>query len=267
RAVDAETAGIEQGSIGSTGTEQVSGPVWGKQASKKGRGYEVTIEEVAASGKGNTAASSVGCRKQRKLGVDGRKKPMEGKKKAQYNGLRVMLVALALLLGCNTMAEAITCNDAVSGLIPCGSYLIGQGGADPSPRCCESARALNRMASTVASRRQLCECLKQTGPSFGVKPERVQHLPPFCKIDLNMPVSPDVDCSRYVILQPSIDVECRSAPLLFLPLTTSSSFFFFFFFFFFFCLCCAVLHEMMEGGPTRYYRMEGGRWFKLARYE
>ncbi|KAJ8497243.1 hypothetical protein OPV22_007795 [Ensete ventricosum] len=121
-----------------------------------------------------------------------------------------MLVALALLLGCNTMAEAITCNDAVSGLIPCGSYLIGQGGADPSPRCCESARALNRMASTVASRRQLCECLKQTGPSFGVKPERVQHLPPFCKIDLNMPVSPDVDCSRYVILQPSIDVECLS---------------------------------------------------------
>ncbi|CAL9758733.1 unnamed protein product [Musa acuminata subsp. burmannicoides] len=119
---------------------------------------------------------------------------MEGKK-AQY-GLRVMLVAFALLLACNTMAEAITCNDAVSALIPCGSYLIGQGGADPSPRCCESARALNRMASTVASRRQLCECLKQTGPSFGVKPDRVQHLPPFCKIDLSMPVSPDVDCSR-----------------------------------------------------------------------
>ncbi|CAL9071094.1 unnamed protein product [Musa textilis] len=125
---------------------------------------------------------------------------MEGKK-AQY-GLRVISVALALLLACNTKAEAITCNDAVSALIPCGSYLLGQGGADPSPRCCDSARVLDRMARTVASRRQLCECLKQTGPSFGVKPERVRHLPPFCKIDLSMPVSPDVDCTRYVMLQP-----------------------------------------------------------------
>ncbi|RWW29497.1 hypothetical protein GW17_00005969 [Ensete ventricosum] len=38
---------------------------------KKGLGCEATVEEAAASGKGNTAASSVGCRKQRKLGVDG----------------------------------------------------------------------------------------------------------------------------------------------------------------------------------------------------
>ncbi|RWW27815.1 hypothetical protein GW17_00007750, partial [Ensete ventricosum] len=68
-----------RGRLGSIGTDQVSGPVWGKQAPKKGRGCEAIVEEAAAFGKGNIAASSMGCRKQRKLGVDGRWPGVDGR--------------------------------------------------------------------------------------------------------------------------------------------------------------------------------------------
>ncbi|KAJ0989833.1 hypothetical protein J5N97_008189 [Dioscorea zingiberensis] len=89
----------------------------------------------------------------------------------------------------------MSCGDAVDALIPCGSYLVGEGAEDPSAQCCASARGLNKMATTLATRRQLCECLKETGPSFGVVPKRAKHLPPFCKLKLDIPVSPNVNCT------------------------------------------------------------------------
>ncbi|KAG1327184.1 non-specific lipid-transfer protein 1 [Cocos nucifera] len=113
--------------------------------------------------------------------------------------LAAVLVVVVVVSAASTgAAVAVSCGDAVNALIPCGSYLVGSGKAEPSPQCCNSARGLNRMATTVEERRALCQCFKQTGPSFGVKPDRARHLLPACKLDLNIPISPDVDCTRSV---------------------------------------------------------------------
>ncbi|XP_008803495.1 non-specific lipid-transfer protein 3-like [Phoenix dactylifera] len=113
---------------------------------------------------------------------------------------RCTLWAVAAVLVVSTAAAAaaakVSCGDAVNALIPCGSYLVGSGQAEPSPRCCKSAGELSRMASTVAERRALCQCFKQTGPSFGVKPERANHLLTACNLSLTIPLNPNMDCSR-----------------------------------------------------------------------
>ncbi|KAG0465284.1 hypothetical protein HPP92_019448 [Vanilla planifolia] len=99
-------------------------------------------------------------------------------------------IFLAAAVAVAPPASGISCSDAVSALIPCGSYLLGAGGEVPSPTCCQSAQALNRAAATVGSRRALCECLKKTGPSFGVRSDRASRLPYLCKLKLNFPMSP-----------------------------------------------------------------------------
>ncbi|XP_072962668.1 non-specific lipid-transfer protein-like [Typha angustifolia] len=111
--------------------------------------------------------------------------------------IRLAAILLLLAASCSAAAAAtaVSCSDAVNALIPCGAYLIGTGATGPSLQCCKSAQALEKMATTVAMRRQLCQCLKDTGPSFGVKPERARRLPPFCKLNLNIPISPNVNCS------------------------------------------------------------------------
>ncbi|KAF8414167.1 hypothetical protein HHK36_002166 [Tetracentron sinense] len=114
-------------------------------------------------------------------------------KKMVYSMEVMSLVLLALIV---SPVNGVSCGDAVSVLIPCGSFLLGDDEPKPSDQCCSSAQSLNKMAETRASRRALCECLKQTGPSFGVNPERAKQLLPLCKLKLNIPISPDVDCNK-----------------------------------------------------------------------
>ncbi|XP_058069019.1 non-specific lipid-transfer protein-like [Magnolia sinica] len=104
----------------------------------------------------------------------------------------VLCLVVAQIAG----AAEVSCGDAVNALIPCGSFLLGSGAPTPSHECCQSAQSLNKLATTPTSRRALCQCLKQTGPSFGVKPERAKQLPPLCKLKLNIPISPTVDCNK-----------------------------------------------------------------------
>ncbi|XP_068668926.1 non-specific lipid-transfer protein-like [Aristolochia californica] len=93
-------------------------------------------------------------------------------------------------------AGAISCSDAVSAMVPCGSFLVGSGGARPTAQCCQSVLALQKKTATRADLKALCLCLKQTGPSFGVLPEKAKLLPQLCKLKINMPISPDIDCQK-----------------------------------------------------------------------
>ncbi|MQM22981.1 hypothetical protein Taro_056041 [Colocasia esculenta] len=107
-------------------------------------------------------------------------------------------MALLLLL-CSRPTVAISCGDAVSAVAPCGGYLVGVGEANPTPQCCQSVQSLSREASTPPARKELCECFKETGPSFGVRPDRVRSMLAFCKLQLNLPISPNVDCDQYCL--------------------------------------------------------------------
>ncbi|XP_040378530.1 non-specific lipid-transfer protein 1-like [Oryza brachyantha] len=117
---------------------------------------------------------------------------------AGINGVAAVGIVLSVAAAVVAAAAAApTCGDAVSALVPCGPFLVGGGGARrPSERCCSSARALRGMADTAEARRALCRCLEQSGPSFGVLPDRARRLPALCKLGLSIPVGAHTDCSK-----------------------------------------------------------------------
>ncbi|XP_058201739.1 non-specific lipid-transfer protein 1-like [Rhododendron vialii] len=103
------------------------------------------------------------------------------------------LVVLALIA---SPVNAISCEDAATQLLPCLSYLVGDGNATVPVPCCEGAQALNRMISSKDDRQTLCECFKQAAPQIGVKVDRAQQLVKTCQISVGLPVDYNVDCSK-----------------------------------------------------------------------
>ncbi|KAI3988048.1 hypothetical protein MKX01_011837 [Papaver californicum] len=118
-----------------------------------------------------------------------------GSKKVQ-SSIIMMMLFMVLLINSEVVNGAVSCGDAVSDLVPCGSYLMSSGSSTPTKECCDGARKLNQLATTTADRQSLCACLKQTGPSFGVKVDKAKQLPVLCKLKLNIPITPNVDCSK-----------------------------------------------------------------------
>ncbi|XP_051230337.1 non-specific lipid-transfer protein A [Lolium perenne] len=114
------------------------------------------------------------------------------------NAIAIVATILLLTVAMASAAAEVSCGDAVSALIPCGSFLVGAdaGAAGPSESCCRGAQALRRMAGTAGARRALCRCLEESGPSFGVLPDRARQLPARCKLGVSIPVSPHTDCGK-----------------------------------------------------------------------
>lgn len=93
-------------------------------------------------------------------------------------------------------SDDITCQQAITDLMPCQPFLISKAGArNPSFACCLGAQNVFQQANTTQNRRDLCECLKKAAAQLGVKTERAKQIAPFCKIALTVPIDPNVDCS------------------------------------------------------------------------
>ncbi len=105
------------------------------------------------------------------------------------------LMVLALIIASPAEAK-VSCGDAVSALIPCGSFLLGRGAPKPTSECCTSAQGLKKLMTTTADRREVCKCFEESGPSFGIKPARGKLLPSLCKLNISMPINPNVNCSK-----------------------------------------------------------------------
>ncbi|XP_059440656.1 non-specific lipid-transfer protein-like [Corylus avellana] len=90
----------------------------------------------------------------------------------------------------------ISCKDAITTLIPCQPFLVGSDPASPTAACCLGAQNVVKQATTPEARKALCECFKKSGKDMGVKPEKVKQIPDLCKIDVPVPIDPDVDCSK-----------------------------------------------------------------------
>lgn len=109
----------------------------------------------------------------------------------------VCVSAITLSLLVTTMSGSqtneISCNDAVSDLLPCQPFLVGSQ-QNPTVGCCTGVNIVFHMADTTQNRRDLCECLKKLAAQIGVKPERAKALPQFCGIGLPFPMDPNVDC-------------------------------------------------------------------------
>lgn len=63
--------------------------------------------------------------------------------------------------------------------------------------CCPAIRGLDSQVKATPDRQAVCNCLKTQAESYGVKLAKAVNLPGLCKVtDLNVPVNPNVDCSK-----------------------------------------------------------------------
>ncbi|KAJ4704246.1 Non-specific lipid-transfer protein [Melia azedarach] len=104
-----------------------------------------------------------------------------------------LLAASALI-----MAKAdITCQQVVSDLTPCISY-VSNGGAVPV-NCCNGVRTLYGAAQTTVDRQNVCKCLKSavSGISYtGFNLGLAAGLPSKCGLNIPYKISPSTDCNR-----------------------------------------------------------------------
>ena len=109
-----------------------------------------------------------------------------------------LVVAVICVLGTMRIECAITCNQVVTAMTPCAGYLIGNA-ATPAAACCPSIRSLDSQVKATPDRQAVCNCLKTQAKSYGVKLGKAVNLPGLCKVnDINVPINPNVDCSKYV---------------------------------------------------------------------
>ncbi|XP_030551065.1 non-specific lipid-transfer protein AP10-like [Rhodamnia argentea] len=106
-----------------------------------------------------------------------------------------VLFFLIIMFMSSNPANSITCQDALKVILPCGPFALGTVPPPPSAACCSGAHTLASMADSTEARRTLCQCYKDIPPSVGIKPERVQQIPQYCKVDVTIPTDPHVDCS------------------------------------------------------------------------
>ncbi|KAI3456488.1 hypothetical protein Pfo_013151 [Paulownia fortunei] len=100
------------------------------------------------------------------------------------------IVVLALISG---PVDAFSCTEALTELLPCQAFLMGNGRITIS--CCQGVQALRQVAAAQTDQRAICRCLKQAALSANVNPMKVKALTQFCKIYVPVPIDPNFNCN------------------------------------------------------------------------
>ncbi|PWA83489.1 plant lipid transfer protein/Par allergen [Artemisia annua] len=112
-------------------------------------------------------------------------------------GKVALVVALYFLVvvGLHAVEGEVTCDQVVSNMAPCATYLTSNRDSVPSG-CCRGINSLNNAARTTPDRQAVCRCLEQTASQLSdVDPEKARSLPEKCGVNLPFEISPRTDCS------------------------------------------------------------------------
>jgi hypothetical protein len=111
------------------------------------------------------------------------------------------VAVLALLVASKTASAAVSCGEVTSSVAPCLGYAMGTASSPPAA-CCNGVRSLNSRATSTADRQAACACLKsmtsRLGGGGGVSMGNAASIPGKCGVTVGVPISPNVDCSKYV---------------------------------------------------------------------
>ncbi|KAF9661778.1 hypothetical protein SADUNF_Sadunf19G0104000 [Salix dunnii] len=90
-----------------------------------------------------------------------------------------------------------SCGDLSSDLAACVSYLIGKAGDIPPPQCCAGrVIKLKDGAVTIADKHDVaCKCVKAAAAPISGKGYAASSLPTECKIQMEIPISKNFNCS------------------------------------------------------------------------
>lgn len=105
---------------------------------------------------------------------------------------KCLVMMLAIFAFIVNPACSISCQDAVTKILPCEPYLLGFGGV--SVPCCQGVAELNQLASSKPELKALCICLKQAAQSFHINADRARQLPGLCHVTTPIPIDPNVNC-------------------------------------------------------------------------
>ena len=90
-------------------------------------------------------------------------------------------------------AEAMTCGQVTSSLVPCLPYLQGTSALGG---CCGGVKSLLAQAKTTADRKTVCNCLKSAANAMkGIDLGKAAGLPSACGVNIPYKISPSTDCS------------------------------------------------------------------------
>ncbi|KAK6265054.1 Bifunctional inhibitor/plant lipid transfer protein/seed storage helical domain - like 10 [Theobroma cacao] len=104
------------------------------------------------------------------------------------------VVGLVVLVSTASSVHGMTCQQALTELIPCRPFLIAVAPSPTAP-CCTGVSDVKAAASTTEARRDLCECFEKNAPAYGVKPEKAKLLPGLCGVTVPVPIDPSVNCA------------------------------------------------------------------------
>ncbi|KAK8611564.1 hypothetical protein V6N13_131611 [Hibiscus sabdariffa] len=106
--------------------------------------------------------------------------------------LGVLGIVMILFVKSNCV-DAISCQDALTTLMPCQPYLTTEA-PTPTPPCCQAVSTISAAATTTLARRELCRCFEKAAPALGVIPDKAKLLPQKCGVSVPVPIDPKLNC-------------------------------------------------------------------------
>ncbi|XP_022735475.1 non-specific lipid-transfer protein A-like [Durio zibethinus] len=89
---------------------------------------------------------------------------------------------------------AVTCQAVSDSLAACLPYLTS-GATCPTAACCNGVGRLQQMAQSTADKQAACKCAKEDAARIpDIKEDAAASLPAKCNIQVNFPISKDIDC-------------------------------------------------------------------------
>lgn len=115
------------------------------------------------------------------------------------------VLAILLLISLSGTEGAPSCSEMVNQLSPCIPYLM-ENQAKPSAACCNGVKYISKYSKKKRDREAICQCLESSAQIYPlIDLSLVSSLPKNCGLSVKLPlISRDFDCSKYVILSPSL---------------------------------------------------------------
>ncbi|KDP25299.1 hypothetical protein JCGZ_20455 [Jatropha curcas] len=110
----------------------------------------------------------------------------------------VGVVTILLVIAGSTSIDPLPpCNEIISLLSPCVSYLIK---TDPKPSkpCCDGVNSLAHYSNNKDDRKRICQCLENSAADYPqIDYSLLPSLPNKCGVNILLPaVSPTFNCSK-----------------------------------------------------------------------
>ncbi|KAE8684671.1 putative Nonspecific lipid-transfer protein [Hibiscus syriacus] len=115
------------------------------------------------------------------------------KKLVSFSWSLGVLAFIMILAVKSKSVDAMSCEDALTALMPCRPFLT-TGVDSPDPPCCQAVATVTASATTTLARRELCRCFEKAGPALGVIPDKAKQLPQKCGISVPVPIDPTINC-------------------------------------------------------------------------